>query len=145
MVSQVLADHPDPLLQHHQLVQECVCGSLAITYDTMRGCWAIPLNDVRQVNKWLKTLCVLQVGNYTQDQYYYGRLEDMTADANPRPVYFTTTANGACTLELAALPSPLHEHADLFTQQVAWQETLLWCCAEVPRCARGAQLAANLP
>lgn len=40
----------------------------------------------------------MQVGNYTQDRYYYGRLEDMTADANPRPAYFTTTANGAPAL-----------------------------------------------
>ena len=39
--------------------------------------------------------CCVQVGNYTQDRYYYGRLEDMTATANPRPVYFTATANGA--------------------------------------------------
>ena len=62
---------------------------------------------------------MVQVGNYTQDQYYYGRLEDMTADANPRPVYFTTTANGACTLELAVLPSPSHEHAAVFTHRVA--------------------------
>ena len=53
----------------------------------------------------------VQVGNYTQDQYYYGRLEDMTSDANPRPAYFTTTANGAPLCVMPAASNAMHAHA----------------------------------